>query len=92
MAALQVNTDLVDKDSLGNITADQITNGFLKFLSTLSEFKLQFLLLTHFFITMYVSVDSYLTTKILYITMPILYMVSLLQLFYGGSRPFWRSN
>lgn len=77
---------------MGNITAGQITNTFLKFLSSLSEFKLQFLLLTHFFITLYVSIDSYLTTKILYVTMAVIYLISLLQLFYGGSRPFWKSD
>lgn len=38
------------------------------------------------------AVDSYLSTKLLYVTMGVVYLVSLLQMFYGGARPFWTSS
>jgi len=52
----------------------------------------QFLILTHLLVTLYVGVDSFLTTKVLYVTMALIYVISLLQLFYGGARPFWASS
>ena len=53
---------------------------------------MQFLLYTHFLATLYVAFDSYLTTKILYSTMAAIYLISLVQMFYGGGRPFWTNN
>jgi len=41
---------------------------------------------------MYVAVDALKTTKIIYVSMAVIYIVSLLQLFYGGARPFWTTN
>lgn len=92
LAALQVSTDLVNKNADGSISPNEITNGFLTFFAALSDFRIQFLLVTHFFITFYVAVDAYLTTKVLYSTMGVIYLVSVLQLFYGGARPFWTTD
>lgn len=89
---MQVSTDLVNKNADGSISPVEITNGFLTFFAALSDFRIQFLLVTHFFITFYVAVDSYLTTKVLYSTMGVIYLVSVLQLFYGGARPFWTTD
>jgi hypothetical protein len=36
LAKLQFNTDLVDRNADGTITANEITNGFLKFFASLS--------------------------------------------------------
>ena len=38
------------------------------------------------------AADALTTTKILYTTMAVIYLVSLLQLFYGGERPFWSTE
>ena len=51
-----------------------------------------FLLLTHYLITLYVALDALVTAKILYVSMSVIYIVSLLQLFYAGARPFWTSD
>ena len=72
--------------------AKSITNGFLSFLGSLSSFRIQFLIITHLLITLYVAVDALMTTKLLYVTMMVIYVVSLLQLFYGGERPFWSTD
>ena len=48
--------------------------------------------MTHLFITLYLAFDALTTTKIIYITMGVIYSISLLQLFYGGARPFWTTN
>ena len=58
----------------------------------MSRFKYQFLMLTHFFVTCYVALDAFTTTKLMYVTMAVIYLISLLQLLYGGARPFWASN
>ena len=88
LSALQLNSNLIAQDDDGFIPKE-ITNGFLNFMASLSQFRFQFLLLTHLFITLYVAVDAFTTTKLVYITMAAIYLVSLLQLFYGGERPFW---
>ena len=49
-------------------------------------------MLTHLLITLYVAVDAFIATKILYVTMAVIYLVSMLQLFYGGERPFWSTE
>ena len=38
------------------------------------------------------SADALITTKLIYVTMGVIYLVSLLQTFYGGARPFWTTN
>ena len=92
LAAFQISSDLVTKDAEGTVIAADITNGFLRFFAGLSDFRVQFLLVTHFLLTLYVAVDSYLSSKLLSVTMGVIYVVSLLQLFYGGARPFWTSS
>jgi len=42
--------------------------------------------------TLYVAVDALIAAKLLYVSMAIIYLVSLLQLFYAGQRPFWNSQ
>jgi len=41
---------------------------------------------------MYVAFDALLTTKIIYVSMATVYFVSVIQLFYSGSRPFWANK
>jgi hypothetical protein len=41
---------------------------------------------------MYVSFDALLTTKILFITMFSIYLVTVIQMLYAGSHPFWSDN
>lgn len=91
LSSLQLNSDLIVlvEDSY---LPKEITNGFLEFFGALSKFRYQFFLLTHLFITLYVAVDAMLTTKIAYITMGVIYLISLLQMLYGGARPFWTTN
>ena len=72
--------------------AVEITNNFLEFLGALSEFRYQFLILTHIFLSLYLAFDAFLTTKLIYVTMAVIYLISLLQLFYGGARPFWTTD
>lgn len=83
---------MVTKDADGTILPAEITNGFLRFFAGLSDFRVQFLIVTHFLLTLYVAVDSYLSSKLLNVTMAVIYAVSLIQLFYGGARPFWTSS
>lgn len=64
----------------------------MEFFGSLSEFRYQFLILTHIFLTLYLALDAFLTTKLIYVTMAVIYLISLLQLFYGGARPFWTTN
>jgi hypothetical protein len=69
-----------------------ISNGFFTFLSFLSEPKIQFMLLTHFFISVYVGVSAFLATKIMFMTNALIYGVSFIQMIYKGARPFWTSE
>lgn len=87
-----MSSDLVSRDVDGTIIPAEITNGFLRFFAGLSDFRIQFLLITHFLITFYVVIDSYISTKLVYVTMGVIYLISLLQLFYGGGRPFWTTE
>ena len=42
--------------------------------------------------TIYVTVDALYATKLIYVTLGVIYLVSLVQLFYGGARPFWTTE
>jgi hypothetical protein len=88
LGEFQLSVGLTKVDSKVRV-ASGITNGFLGFFGRLSEFHIQFLLLTHLLATMYVAVDALLTTKILYISMATLYFVSVIQMLYTGARPYW---
>ena len=88
LSSLQLNTNLIVEDDDGYLPKD-ITSGFLNFMASLSNFRVQFLILTHIFVTLYVAFDAFTTTKLVYITMASVYLISLLQLLYGGERPFW---
>ena len=48
--------------------------------------------MTHVLCTLYVAFDSFLASKLLYIMMIIIYVVTVIQIFYAGPRPFWSSN
>ena len=74
------------------MVAQEITNSFLRLLQGFSEFRWQFLLLTHVLVSLYVGVEALLTAKLIYTTMASIYLISLLQMFYGGERPFWDSS
>jgi hypothetical protein len=88
LSQFQMNVGLT-KGEKGKRVASGITNGFLGFFGKLSEFHIQFLLLTHLLATIYVAVDALLATKILYISMATLYFVSVIQMLYTGARPYW---
>lgn len=92
LSKLQLSSDLVAEAADGTIVPAEITNSFLSFLATLSEFRLQFLIVTHVLVTLYVGFDPFLATKLTYVTMGVIYCVSLLQMFYGGARPFWSTD
>lgn len=66
-----------------------ITLAFYKFMGELSQFQYQFLFLTHILATMYVAFDALLTAKVCYVTFGMLYLISVIQMFYSGPRPFW---
>ena len=66
-----------------------IDNSFLKLYGDISKFQIKFLILTHVLCTLYVAVDAFLASKLLYTSMIVLYFVSFLQIFYAGPRPFW---
>ncbi len=91
LSDLQVSSDLVIHDGTDYLP-NEITNSFLELFGKLSKFRYQFFLLTHVFVTLYVAFDALKTTKIIYVSMAVIYVVSLLQLFYGGARPFWTTK
>lgn len=64
----------------------------MKFFGSLSEFPIQFLFLTHFLVTIYVGFDSFIATKVIYVSLGSIYFISLLQLLYVGARPFWANE
>ena len=74
------------------VLPDEITNHFLQFFNTISKFPFKFLFMTHILCTLYVSFDSFLASKLLYTMMIIIYVVSVIQIFYAGPRPFWSSD
>jgi hypothetical protein len=92
LSKLQLSSDLVAEAADGTIIPAEITNSFLSFLASLSEFRMQFLIATHILITLYVAFDPFLATKLTYVTMGVIYFVSLLQMFYAGARPFWSTD
>lgn len=91
LSNLQLDSSLITRNEDTYLPQD-ITNGFLEFFGAMSKFRFQFFLLTHLFITLYVAVDAMITTKLTFITMGVIYLVSLLQMLYGGARPFWTTN
>ena len=91
LANLQLKTGLVEQGKDG-IIAKNITNSFFQFMSAISQFKYFFLILTHFLATIYVAFDSLIATKVCYVTLGLIYVVSVIQMFYAGPRPFWYSD
>lgn len=82
LASFQLYSDLSKDDQYGKRQAGEITNGFLKFFASLSEFPVQFLFLTHVLATMYVAFDALVATKVIFVTLATVYFVSVIQLFY----------
>ena len=64
----------------------------MKFYGDLSNFQIQFLALTHIIATIYVAYSALIASKVMYASMFIIYIVSVLQMFYSGARPFWMDN
>lgn len=69
------------------------------FYAFLGYFKVQFLLITHGLITVYVAINAIVASKLLYSTILsthvcylVIYLLSLAQLFYAGGRPFWEDD
>lgn len=91
LANLQLSSDLTQKNG-DVIEVGEIGNSFLQFFAGLSEFHIQFLIVTHILATAYVAFDALLTAKMLYVTMAIIYLISVLQMFYAGARPFWTTD
>jgi hypothetical protein len=91
LSNLQLKTNLIQQTEEGYLPKD-ITAGFLEFLGSLSQFRYQFFIVTHILVTIYLAIDAFIAAKMLYVTMTTVYLISLLQLFYGGARPFWTTN
>ena len=89
LASLQLNAGLVKQNSAHEIVPKSITDGFLTFFGALSHFEFQFLFLTHVLTTIYVAYDALLASKVAYVSLGLIYLVSVIQMFYQGPRPFW---
>ena len=74
------------------VVPDAISNDFLQLFNALSRFPFKFLIMTHILCTLYVAFDAFLASKLLYIMMIVIYIVSVVQIFYAGPRPFWSSD
>ena len=61
----------------------------LQFYGDLSNFHVQFLIVTHVIASLYVAYSAFIAAKVMYVTMGIIYIVSVLQMLYAGARPFW---
>ncbi len=61
-------------------------------LSYLCLYRILFLLLTHIFVTLFVAVDAIFASKLLYSSLSAFFLISIVQLLYSGSRPFWDSG
>ena len=61
----------------------------MQFYGDLSNFHIQFLILTHVVASLYVAYNAFIAAKVMYVTMGLVYLVSVLQMLYSGSRPFW---
>jgi hypothetical protein len=71
---------------------DSISIPFWKVFADLSDFHIQFLILTHVLATMFVAYNSFVAAKVMYVSMALIYLVSVVQMFYSGARPFWEDN
>ncbi|KAL4473797.1 hypothetical protein ABPG74_022661 [Tetrahymena malaccensis] len=58
----------------------------------LDLFKYNFLILTAFIGVMFVSIDSLIAVKVGYMGIYSNYLISCLEMVYGGPRPFWQSD
>lgn len=47
------------------------------------------MILTHVFASIYVAYSAFIAAKVMYVTLGLIYLVSVLQMFYSGPRPFW---
>lgn len=92
MPEIQESAGLTNINEKGEHIPIGIKNGFFYFFGTLSEFPIIFLLLTHYLATIFVGFDAILATKLLYVSMSSIYVISVLQMFYTGSRPFWEEK
>lgn len=61
----------------------------LQFYGDLSNFHIQFLIVTHVIASLYVTYSAFIAAKVMYVTMAIIYFVSVIQMLYSGARPFW---
>lgn len=68
---------------------DGINEGFFQFFGDLSAFDVQFLLITHVLASLYVAYSAFIAAKVMYVSMGLIYFVSVLQMLYSGARPFW---
>jgi hypothetical protein len=67
-------------------------NGLLELVGTVDLFEMNFLILTHFFITFYVGINAIVAIKIVYITLYGYFLMACLNLIYSGPRPYWTSD
>lgn len=68
-------------------------NTFIYFLiGKLGEFRILFLLLTHFWITLYVGVDALIAMKIIYTSTLSIFILSLLSFVNSEERPYWTDS
>lgn len=61
-------------------------------LGYLGDFKFYCLIMTHLFVSMYVSIDAIIGLKCLFVHCISLYILTLLEMVYQGPRPFWVSD
>lgn len=48
--------------------------------------------MTHIIASLYVAYSAFIAAKVLYVTMGLIYFVSILQMLYAGARPFWTDD
>ena len=61
-------------------------------LGGIEDFRFNFLLITHFLITMYVGIDAIIAIKLTYLSLIGYFFIVCIDLLYEGSRPFWTSS
>jgi hypothetical protein len=91
LSKIQLGSGLIKAEE-ATFVPDNIDGSFFKLYADISSFDIQFLLITHVFATMYVAYNAFITAKVMYVTMALIYLVSVLQMFYAGARPFWADD
>jgi len=94
ISSLQSNWDLITMVNIttNNVNIDYATfnnNGYWTMLGGIDDFRYNFLLITHFFITIYVGIDAIIAIKSLYLSLIGYFLIACIGLLYQGPRPYW---